>query len=102
MARPELHVFKDDLKNRPLPGSKQPPRTVRAQDLDDNFKKVTILESEDEPPEYKVEYRDEGVVLFDLRGLPENAVAREFSVCQNGAPKTYWLVTWDEEPELAE
>jgi hypothetical protein len=100
MARPELHFFKDDLKNRPLPKSKQPPRTIRARDLDDNFKKVTILESDDDPPQYRTEYTDEGVVLRDLRGVPEGATAREFSVCENGTPKTYWLLTWTEEPEL--
>jgi len=70
MADIDLHEFKEDLKNKPGPGSDAPPRTIRASDLDGNFKKVTVLESEEDPPEYTVEYRDDGVVLKDLKGLP--------------------------------
>jgi hypothetical protein len=35
-------------------------------------------------------------------GLPAGATAREFSVCENGNPETYWMLTWDEEPVIPE
>jgi hypothetical protein len=71
MADIDLHLFREDLAKVPPKGSDQPPRTIRAADLDGNFKKVTVLPSEEIPPEYTVEYRDDGVVLKDLKGLPD-------------------------------
>jgi hypothetical protein len=59
----ELHKFRDDLQNRPAPGSNAPPVTIRAKDLDENFTKVTVLESETDPPEYDVEYTERGILL---------------------------------------
>jgi hypothetical protein len=100
MADIDLHLFEEDLNNKPAKGSNAPPVSIRAKDLDGNFKKVTVLESEEDPPEYTVEYRDDGVVLKDINGLPPDAVAREFAVCENGQPTTYWFVTWDEKPEV--
>jgi hypothetical protein len=100
MADIDLHKFKKDLDNVPPRGSNQPPVSIRARDLDGNFEKVTVLPSEAIPPEYQVTYRDDGVILSDINGLPEGAVAREFNVCENGNPVTYWLLTWDQEPEL--
>jgi hypothetical protein len=100
MADIELHRFKEDLDKVPPKGSNAPPRSISAKALDGNFDKVTLLPSEAEPPEYEVSYREDGVILSNLRSLPEGAVAREFSVCENGNPETYWLLTWDQEPEL--
>jgi hypothetical protein len=100
MALPELHIFTEDLKHRPAPGSNAPPRTVRAKDLDDNFKKVTLLESNEDPPAYNIEYTKHGVLLTGISGLPEGATAKEFNVCENGNPESYWLLTWEDEPEL--
>jgi hypothetical protein len=35
-------------------------------------------------------------------GLPEGAMFKEFDVCENGNPTTYWFVVWNEEPFLEE
>jgi hypothetical protein len=72
MADIDLHEFKEDLKNKPGPGSDAPPRTIRASDLDGNFQKVTLIESEDtDPTPYEVEYTDEGTRLKNLKTLPD-------------------------------
>lgn len=94
MSKPALHEFRRDL-------SKSPPRTVSAAALDGNFKKLTILPGKvraDGRPEYQVEFKDGGTQLVNLRGVPDGAVARQFTVCDNGQPKVYWLLTWDQEP----
>lgn len=31
-------------------------------------------------------------------GLPEGATAKLFDVCENGQPKQYWFVVWDQKP----
>jgi len=100
MAKPDLHSFIKDLRSRPVAGSNAPPVSIRAKDLDDNFKKVTIIPSEAFPPEYQVAYREDGVILSDLSGLPPEAIAKEFSVCENGLPATYWFVVWKDKPEV--
>jgi hypothetical protein len=69
MADIDLHLFREDLAKVPPKGSDQPPRTIRAADLDGNFKKVTVLPSESDPPEYEVEYREDGTILSNF--LPE-------------------------------
>lgn len=76
MARAELHEFKRDLQNKPGPGSNAPPRTIRARDLDGNFKKVTVIEPTDQdPPTYTVEYKKDGTVLNILPTFPtDNAL----------------------------
>jgi hypothetical protein len=102
MSDINLHKFKDDLDKVPPKGSNRPPRTIRAKDLDGNFEKVTILPSEAIPPEYEVSYREDGVILSDINGLPAKAEANEFNVCENGNPRTYWFVTWNEKPEIPE
>lgn len=63
MAAPDLHKFKDDLKNKPGPGSNAPPRTIRANDLDKNFKKVTVAESDEDPKLYELKYTEDGTIL---------------------------------------
>jgi hypothetical protein len=71
MAKANLHEFKEDLKNKPGPGSDAPPRTIRASDLDGNFKKVMLIESDDvDPPAYEVEYTEDGTKLKNLKQLP--------------------------------
>jgi hypothetical protein len=100
MALPDLHKFERDLKNRPGPGSNAPPVSIRAKDLDENYKKVTLIESNEDPPPYTVEYTKEGTRLKDIRGLPPDAIAKQFDVCENGQPKRYWFVVWEQEPEL--
>jgi hypothetical protein len=72
MAKADLHEFKEDLKNKPGPGSDAPPRTVRASDLDGNFKKVMLIESNDvDPVPYEVEYTEDGTILKNLKQLPD-------------------------------
>lgn len=66
-----LHEFARDLKNRPAPGSNAPPRTIRAKDLDDNFRKLILLPGKDSPPLYEVEYKKEGVRI--TRILPNGS-----------------------------
>jgi hypothetical protein len=61
MALPDLHKFSNDLKNRPAKGSDAPPRTIRAKDLDDNFKKVTVIQ--DKNASYEVDYTADGTIL---------------------------------------
>ena len=98
--KPDLHLFEKDLKNKSLVGSTAPPRTIRAKDLDDNNRKLTVLQGEGDPPAYRVKYTKDGTVLTDIQSLPENAIAKQFSVCENGTPTSYWFVVWNEEPEL--
>jgi hypothetical protein len=66
MAAPDLHKFRDDLKNRPGPGSNAPPRSIRAEDLDENYKKVTLIESDQSPKLYDVRYTKDGTRLTRL------------------------------------
>ena len=98
--KPDLHLFERDLKNKPPLGSTAPPRTIRAKDLDENNRKLTILKGEGDPPAYLVKYTKDGTVLTDIQGLPRNAIAKEFDVCENGSPTSYWFVVWNEEPQL--
>jgi hypothetical protein len=98
--KPDLHLFERDLKNKPPLGSTAPPRTIRAKDLDENNRKLTILKGEGSPPAYRVKYTKDGTVLTDIQSLPENAIAKEFDVCENGSPTSYYFVVWNEEPQL--
>jgi hypothetical protein len=93
-----LVFFADYLLAKPL--GNEPPVSIKAADLDENFARCTIIPPDEDPPPYGVEYTERGTILTNISGLPEGAVAREFSVCENGNPETYWLLTWDQEPEL--
>jgi hypothetical protein len=74
MASIDLHKFRDDLRNAPGKGSDAPPRTIRASDLDGNFKKVTIIESDDvDPVPYELEHTEGGTMLKNLKQLPDGA-----------------------------
>jgi hypothetical protein len=100
--KPDLHLFEKDLKNKPLVGSNEPPRTIRAKDLDGNNRKLTVLQGEGDPPAYRVKYTKDGTVLTNIQSLPENAIAKQFSVCENGTPTSYWFVVWEQEPVIGE
>jgi hypothetical protein len=102
MALPDLHKFERLVKNKPAKGSNDYPVSIKAKDLDDNWKMTTLLESDDTPKTYTVEYTKDGTRIKNIRGLPEGASAKQFDVCENGTPKQYWLLVWDEEPELAQ
>lgn len=98
MARPELHLFERDLANKPGNGSSAPPRTIRAKDLDGNFRRLTLIEPEGSPKSYTVQYTADGVRLTGISGMPEGATFKQFDVCENGQPMQYWMVTWDQNP----
>ena len=70
--KPDLHLFERDLKNKPIAGSNAPPRTIRAKDLDDNNRKLTLLKGVGDPPLYEVEYTTDGTRI--TRVLPDGSV----------------------------
>lgn len=98
--RPDLHKFRDDLKKKPGRGEVKPPRVISAKNLDENFAKVTVIDSDEEPPTYRVKYTRDGIVLENIAGLPKGALAKEFDVCENGQPRNWWFVVWENAPEL--
>ena len=71
--RPDLHKFERDLRHKPSPGSNAPPRTIRAKDLDENNKKLTLLQGEGTPPSYTVKYTSDGVIISGLLPTPPTA-----------------------------
>ena len=56
-----LHLFADDLKSKVRGNSAAPPRSIRAADLDANFKIVTIIPNDDIP--YTVNTSKEGTSI---------------------------------------
>jgi hypothetical protein len=98
--KPVLHIFANDLLKKPLIGSKDPPRTIRAKDLDDNNRRLTVLKGSGDPLPYGVRYTKEGTLLTGIRNLPEDAISKQFDVCENGSPTSYYFVVWNEEPQL--
>jgi hypothetical protein len=102
MALPELHNFERLVKNKPAPGSNDYPVAIKAKHLDENWKMTTLLESNDNPKTYEVEYTKEGTRIKKIRGLPPGASAKQFDVCENGTPVQYWMLVWEEEPEIPE
>jgi hypothetical protein len=71
--KPDLHLFERDLKNKPVAGSNDPPRTIRAKNLDDNNKRLTLLQGAGDPPLYEVQYTTDGTRI--TRILPNGSVA---------------------------
>lgn len=102
MARPELHEFERLVQNQPAPGSSDYPVAIKAKHLDENWKRVTVIESDEDPLPYTVEYTEDGTILRDISGLPPDAIAKQITICENGTPKSYWFVVWDNEPDLPE
>jgi hypothetical protein len=85
----DLHKFEDDLKLRATTfGTTRhtPPVCIRAKDLDGNYKKVTLIESDQEPPLYNLQYTKDGTRLTRL--LPDGAAAGDL-LYWNGSR---WLV----------
>jgi len=87
-SSPDLHKFTDDLKLRPGPGVNSPPRSIRAKDLDKNFKKVTVAAQSVVGAgllaDYQVQYKKDGVELAFEAG--------EFYVCEDGKAVKYRLL----------
>jgi hypothetical protein len=72
MAQIKLHLFRDDLKQIPGPGSSAPPRSIRAGDLDENYEKVTVIKpKQNNPVPYELEYTEQGTVLKNIKQLPD-------------------------------
>lgn len=101
MARPQLHEFERLKQNKPAPGSNDYPIAIKAIHLDENYRRVTVIESGEEPPPYTVEYSEYGTILRNISGLPPDAIAKQFDVCENGQPKSYWFVVWENEPQIS-
>jgi hypothetical protein len=66
MALPDLHLFENDLLTTPGKGSNAPPVSIRAKDLDGNYKKVTLIASDQDPPPYTVEYTENGTRITNI------------------------------------
>jgi hypothetical protein len=96
MAQAHLHRFRDDLKNAPGPGSDAPPRSIRAKDLDENFRKVMVIESDEvDPVPYELEYFDEGTRLKNLKTLPDGQTKGDLAYWNPNAGKNNagkWVV----------
>jgi hypothetical protein len=43
---------------------------------------------------------EKGTELLDISGLPPDAIAKQINVCENGQPRSYWFVVWEEKPKL--
>jgi len=63
-----LHFFADDLRNKTKGNTNAPPRSIRAADLDDNFKCVSIVSTGDIP--YGVNYSKDGTSLSIFPPIP--------------------------------
>jgi hypothetical protein len=89
--RPELHEFRDDLKQRPPKGSNAPPVGIRAINLDQNFIKVSLIESDQtDPKPYEVVYTKEGTRLENIRAVPDGEHDGDILVWKNSEQK--WRV----------
>jgi hypothetical protein len=69
MALPDLHLFENDLKNRPGKGSNAPPVSIRAKDLDENYKRVTLVDPDSNisnPDLYKVRHDKDGTRITKI------------------------------------
>jgi hypothetical protein len=74
VSKIDLHIFKEDLAKVASKGSDAPPRTIRASDLDGNFKKVTLIESDDvDPVPYELEHTEDGTRLKSVKQLPDGS-----------------------------
>jgi hypothetical protein len=68
----ELHKFLDDAKKTPAKGASSPPVSIRATNLDENFAKVRLIESDQTNPKpYEVEYTKDGTRLVNIRAVPD-------------------------------
>jgi hypothetical protein len=94
MRKPDLHLFKDDLRKKPPDGSNAPPRSIKAQDLDENFVKTSVIAPLEDPPRYTVEYTREGTRL-KITVLPEVPTASGLHVLTVSGGELAWTATED-------
>jgi hypothetical protein len=118
----KLVLFKDYL-NRRATGN-DPPVSIKAKDLDENFAFTTVIENPDETDDnksYRVKYEESGTVL-EITALPKGERKgdilywnpegngkwvvlpapegstigiKQFDVCQNGQPKQVNMLVWE-------
>lgn len=97
MPNPSLIKFRDYLTARPPKGSSAPPRTIKADDLDGNFKRCTVNKSQVQfngQPVYDVLYSSEGTELvFQVDG--RYAYWREIDICVDGVAKKMMVLGTD-------
>lgn len=89
----DLHKFERDLKHRPSPGSNAPPRTIRAKDLDDNNRRLTLLKGEGTPPLYEVKYTKDGTRITRILPTLPTSTAMHVLTVTNGV--VAWTATED-------
>jgi hypothetical protein len=89
----DLHKFERDLKNRPAFGSNAPPRTIKAKNLDDNNKKLTLLKGEGTPALYEVQYTKDGTRITRILPTPPESTAMHVLTITNGV--VAWTATED-------
>jgi len=90
----DTHKFADDLKKRPGPGSNDPPRSIRASDLDENFVKVCVIA--DKRNTYSVNYTKDGTELNIFPSIPQAGI----HVLGSVDGKIQWIKTQDCEASL--
>jgi hypothetical protein len=93
MALPDLHLFVEDLNKKPAAGSSAPPVSIRAKDLDGNFKKVTLLSCDKDPKTYTLEHKNEGIRIRDILPTRPSGNGLYVLTVQNGA--LAWTQTED-------
>lgn len=90
---PDLHKFERDLKHRPSLGSNAPPRTIRAKDLDDNNRRLTLLKGDGTPPLYEVKYTKDGTRITRILPTPPDSTTMHVLTITNGV--VAWTATED-------
>jgi hypothetical protein len=93
MPNPSLVKFRDYLTASPPKGSTAPPRTIKADDLDGNFRRCTVNKSQvqfnnsvNAGPLYDVQYTAEGTELIFSAG-GRYVYWREIDICVDGVAK---------------
>jgi hypothetical protein len=83
-----LVIFSDYLKERDTPGQNKPPRSIKADDLDENFKRTTLIEptNGDSKNSYKVKVTENGTEI-------EFVSDQKYIVSINGALYSVGFVT---------
>ena len=99
MTNTLLHIFKDDLLKRPLPGfmsgTPLPPRVILAKDLDENNKTLTLLAGEGDPKLYEVKYTKDGTVITSIFPFPEAPSGTAMHVLTISDGVLAWTATED-------
>jgi hypothetical protein len=91
MAKPDLHKFKKDLQNKPADKSNAPPRSIKADDLDGNFTKTTVIELPGAAKQYTCQYTKDGTQLLIFPTIPQ--IGTHVLGVKGG--KLLWLATED-------